>query len=129
MTLMDDPQAWILCLFEMEEREGRGRDCARFPDGMRPPDFLLEDGERVFGVYKDKYYFTPASLIIKDTSNVQRIRWADVRGCSSQHGEGKTFSDLTLDDGRIIRVRVGDMATGWSGRISQLFHQMIERYG
>jgi len=129
MALIDDPRAWILRLFEMEEREGRGRDCARFPDGTRPPDFPLEDGERVFGVYKEKYYFTPASLIIRDKSNVERIPWADVRGCSSQHGESKTFSDLTLPDGRIIRVRVGDMATGWSGRISQLFHQMIERYG
>ena len=25
-------------------------------------------------------------------------------------------------------MRVGDLATGWSGRISQLFHQMIERH-
>lgn len=129
MALIDDPQAWILRLFEMEEREGRGRDCARFPDGARPPDIPLEDGEWVFGIYKDKYYFTPTSLIIRRKNNVERIPWADVRGCSSQHGEGKTFSELTLADGRIVRVRVGDMATGWSGRVSQLFHQMIERHG
>jgi hypothetical protein len=129
MALIDDPQAWILRLFEMEEREGRGHDCMRFPEGARPSGIPLADGERVFGVYKEKYYFTPTCLIIRDKSSVERITWGEVCRCSSQHGEGKTLSDLTLADGRIIRVRVGDMATGWCGRISQLFHQMIERHG
>lgn len=129
MALIENPQAWILRLFEMEEAEGRGRDCARHPQGARPSDIALEDGERVYGIYKQKYYFTATALIIRNKSNQERIAWADVQACSSRHGEGKTFSDLTLTDGRAARVRVGDMATGWSGRISQLFHQMIEHYG
>ncbi len=129
MALIDDPKAWILRLFEMEEREGRGSDCARFPEGARPSDIPLEDGENVFGIYKAKYYFTPKSLIIKDSGKMERIPWAEVRACSSRHGEGKAFSDLALADGRTVRVRVGDMATNWSGRISQLYHQMIERHG
>lgn len=129
MALIDDPKAWILRLFEMEEREGRGADCARFPVGTCPAGLPLEDGELVFGVYKGKYFFTPTSLIILNRGSADRIPWAGVRSCSSEHGEGKTFSDLTLADGRTVRVRVGDMAKGWSGRISQLYHQMIERYG
>jgi len=96
---------------------------------VRPDALPLNEGERVFGIYKNKYYFTPMLLIIVDRGRSQRIPWADVRSCSTRHGEGKTFSDLTLVDGRSIRVRVGDMAKGWSGRISQLYHQMIEVYG
>jgi hypothetical protein len=129
MAPSDDRKAWILRLFEMEEREGRGSDCARFPNGARPPGIPLEDAEEVFGIYKNKYYFTPASLIIVDRGNAQRVPWADIASCSTRHGEGKTYSDLALSDGRMVRVRVGDMAKGWSGRISQLYHQMIERYG
>jgi hypothetical protein len=129
MALIDDPKVWILRLFEMEEREGRGSNCARFPDGTCPPDIPLEGIERVFGIYKGKYYFTPSSLIIKDRGKTERIPWAEVRACSSRHGEGKVFSDVTLVGGNVVRVRVGDMATGWCGRISQLYHQMIEKLG
>jgi hypothetical protein len=129
MALIDNPEAWILRLFEMEEREGRGRDCARFPHGESPSDLPLAEGERVYGIYKQKYYFTPIALIIRDKGNIDRIPWSEVCACSTRHGEGKTFSDVTLTDGRVIRVRVGDMATGWCGRISQLFHQMIQRHG
>ena len=129
MALIDDPTSWILRLFEMEEHEGRGTDCVRFPEGTRPAELPLDDGESVLGIYKSKYHFTPRSLIIVDGNKAERIPWADVRSCSSEHGEGKTYSNLMMADGRAIRVRVGDMAKGWSGRISQLYHQMIERYG
>ena len=129
MALIDDPNAWILRLFEMEEREGRGSDCIRFPEGACPASIPLEDGERVFGIYKKKYHFTPTSLIVADRGKTEQIPWSAVRSCSTQHGEGKVFSELALADGRNVRVRVGDMATGWSGRISQLYHQMIEHYG
>src|SRR5262245_52404648 len=129
MALIDNPEAWILWLFEMDEREGRGSNCARFPDGARPVGITLGDAEDVFGIYNNKYYFTPASLIIVDRNKAQRIPWADITSCSSRHGEGKAYSDLGLSDGSTVRVRVGDMAKGWSGRISQLYHQMIERYG
>lgn len=129
MALIDDSRAWILRLFEREEHDGRGADCARHPEGVRPAGLPLGDDERVYGVYKGKYHFTPASLIILDRGTAERIPWAEVRGCSTRHGEGKTFSHLTMADGRRVRVRVGDMATGWTGRISQLFHQLIERHG
>lgn len=129
MALIDDPKAWILRLFELEEREGRGSHCERFPEGTRPAGLPLADGEKVLGIYKHRYYFTATSLIVSGQGRADRIPWADVRSCSSEHGQGKTFSDLMLADGRMIRVRVGDMAKGWSGRISQLYHQMIERYG
>jgi len=129
MALSIDPKTLILSLFQREEREGRGCVCARFPDGIRPEDIPLENGESVFGIYKGKYFFTPTSLSIREKNRVVRIVWADVRNCSSSHGEGKTFSELTLADDRKVRVRVGDMAMGWSGRISQLYHSMIERFG
>jgi hypothetical protein len=129
MAFIDEPQAWILRLFEMEIHEGRGSDCTRFPEGVCPAELPLTDGERVFGVYRNKYYFTPASLIVVDHGRAERIPWADVRSCTSRHGEGKTISELTLADGRMIRVKVADMAQGWSGRISQLYHQMIEYHG
>lgn len=129
MATIDQPAAWILRLFEMEAREGRGADCVRFPEGSCPAGIPLDAGERVYGVYKNKYYFTPAALIISDGGMAQRIAWADVRRCSSRHGEGDAFSELTLADGQTVRVRIGDMAKGHSGRISQLYHQMIERHG
>src|SRR5262245_23194197 len=113
MALIDDPKGWILRLVEMDGRAGRGSDCARFPDGARPAEVPLEDAERVFGIYKNKYYFTPASLIISDRGKAQRIPWADIKSCSTRHGEGQTYSDLGLSDGRTVRVRVGDMAKGW----------------
>jgi hypothetical protein len=129
MALIDDPRAWILRLFEMEERESGSSDCLRFPEGITPAGVPLQGGELVFGVYKNKYYFAPTCLIIKDGSNFERIQWVDVCRCSSNHGDGKKFSELTMLNGREVRVRVGDMARGWSGRISQLYHQMIDCYG
>lgn len=129
MALIDDPKACILRFFELEEREGRGSDCVRFPKGIAPANIPITEGELVFGVYKNKYYFAPTCLIVKDETKTVRIDWADVCRCSTRHGDGKKISDLLLFDGREIRVHVGDMATGWSGRLSQLYHQMIERYG
>lgn len=129
MATIDQPTAWILRLFEMETREGRGADCARFPEGSCPAGIPLNSGERVYGVYKNKYYFTAAALIISEGGKTQRIAWANVRSCSSRHGEGDAESELTLADGQTVRVQIAEMAKGHSGRISQLFHQMIERHG
>ena len=129
MALIDNPKVWIVRLFEMEERDGRGTDCQRFPGGVTPPQLPLGQDERVYGIYKGRYYFTPQSFIMALDPGYERIPWADIRNCSSRHGEGKKTAELTLTDGRIVKVRVGDFATGWSGRISQLFHQMIEKWG
>src|SRR5689334_9527978 len=95
MATIDQPAEWILRLFEMETREGRGVDCVRFPEGSCPSGIPLDAGERVYGVYKNKYYFTPQAFIILDSGKAQRIVWADVRSCSSRHGEGNTVSEVT----------------------------------
>jgi len=129
MALIDDPREWILQLFRREESEGRGADCQRFDGGANLEDLPLTVGELVFGVYKDKYFFTPISLIWSTREGLDSIRWEDVQNCTSRHGGGDTYSTLTLVDGSTKRIRVGDMATGWQGRISQLFHQLIERHG
>ena len=129
MALIDDPKEWILRLFEMEENEGRGADCQRLPAGDRPKGVPLDPWEKVYGIYKERYFFTPRSLVMKGANGFQRVCWEDVVSCSSRHGEGKRSAELILRDGSVITVRVGDFAEGWSGRISQLFHQMIERRG
>ena len=129
MAQIDDPKTWILQLFKAEDREGRSSGCGIHDNGIRPDGLPLDDGEKVFGVYKEKYFFTPISLMVAHSDRIDRIPWAEICACSSEHGQGKTYSEVTLLDGRTFRVRVGDMATGWSGRISQLFHQLIECHG
>jgi hypothetical protein len=107
MSLIDDPKAWILRLFEMEEREGRGAFCQRFPSGTKPDGVLLNPEEYVFGVNKGKYLFTPQSFITKTRSGFQHVRWDSIANCSTSHGEGKKKAELTLTDGSTITVRVG----------------------
>lgn len=129
MALIDNPKEWIIKMFKMEENEGRGTDCQYFPQGQIFDDLPLEANELVYGIYKEKYFFTPQSIIIKNRKKIEKIFWNMITRCSSKHGEGKVYSELQLSDGSSTKVRVGDLATGWSGRISQLFHQMIERHG
>lgn len=129
MALIDDPNAWILRLFDMEEREGRGSECERFPDGCKVEDIPLDDDETILGIYKAKYLFSPKALYIRDSQTSRRLLWADISACSTKHGDGRKWSDLTMSDGTTVRIRVGDFASGWSGRISQLFHQMIDQFG
>jgi len=126
---IDNPARWIVQLFDAEVREGRGTECERFAEGVAPPNLPLESGERVYGIYKAKYFFTPRALLICQDSGIQRIEWRSICRCSSRHGEGNKTSVLTLLDGSEVKVTVGEMANGWSGRISQLYHQMIERWG
>ena len=97
MALIDDPRAWILRLFEMEQQEGRGAHCQRFPDGTTPDDIPLDDGERVYGIYKNKYYFTPTSFIMRRRDGIQRVAWKVCR-CSSEHGEGAKTARLVVWD-------------------------------
>ena len=127
MALIDDPRAWILRLFELAEREGHGGDCRRFPDGEWRNGLPLIDDERVYGVYKNKYFFTPQSLLTCGTNEVDRIAWDSICACSSQYGDGKKVCELTLVNGTKREVHIDEM--GNRSRISQLFHQMIERHG
>ena len=116
-------------MFQKEEREGRGEHCQRFPAGCVPEDLAIADGELVYGIYKNKYYFSPSALHVVDRQAIYRIPWAEIQYCTTRHGDGNQTSTLTLRDGVTHDILVSDLATGWSGRISQLFHQMIERYG
>lgn len=129
MALIDDPQAWILLMFQKEEREGRGEHCQRFPDGCVPERLDIADGELVYGIYKNKYYFSPTALYVADHNAIRRLPWAEIQSCTTHHGDGNKTSTLTLRDGVTHDIRMSDLVTGWNGRISQLIHQMIERYG
>ena len=62
MALVDDPKAYILRMFAMESREGRGASCETFPDGAAPSGMPLESGELVHDIYKRRFAFTPSSF-------------------------------------------------------------------
>ncbi len=129
MALVDDPKAFILRMFDMESREGRGGYCRVFEKGCRPEELPLDEDELVYGIYKNMYYFSPLSLCISESNSIRRIEWSTISSCSTRHGDGNKNSVLTLVDGKSMEVRVGDLAIGWAGRTSQLFHKMIERWG
>ncbi|EJL78470.1 hypothetical protein PMI15_04319 [Polaromonas sp. CF318] len=129
MAIADDPRAFILRMFQMESNEGRGTHCQVFPNGTRPAGISLLPSELVYGIYKQKYFFTPTSLILGTPSSHQSIAWADIAACSTKHGCGEKQSLLTLTTGSIVAIRLDELAKGWSGRISQLLHGMIERWG
>ncbi|MBP6312243.1 MAG: hypothetical protein WAS33_16525 [Candidatus Promineifilaceae bacterium] len=146
MSAIDDPKRWILKLFAMEIRERGDANAQRFEQGIRSPEeaerspwkrlfrkrtqaLQLVPEERVFGVYKKQYYFTPLAFIQRKGDAFERIRWDEIVHCSSTHPLGVTEAILTLSDGRRITVKVGDLGKGWVGRISQLFHQLIEHHG
>lgn len=129
MALVDDPKAFILRMFQMEVNEGRGSYCQIFPLGSELDGLPLERGEMVYGIYKEKYVFTPVSLILCKPGVGQRLPWASITACSTKHGCGERQSVLTISDGTNIVIDLQELAKGWSGRISQLFHGMIERWG
>lgn len=143
MSVIDDPKKWILKLFKMEG----GTDAQRFENGIRSLNEIkgrgalsrlfgkrtanipLEAEERIYGIYKDKYFFTPLSFIQRKGNGFERVRWNEIARCSSSHPLGVSEAVLTLVDGRTVNVKVGDMGNGWVGRISQLFLQLIEHHG
>jgi hypothetical protein len=116
-------------MFEMEGREGRGKYCQVFPAGSRLDGVSLEPGELVYGIYKDKYLFTPKALILRTTCEMQRLPWAQISACSTEHGSGEKLSILTLSSGARVTIELHELVEGWSGRISQLLHGMIQRWG
>jgi hypothetical protein len=129
MALADHPKAFILRMFQMEQNEGRGEHCQVFPDGSAPLSLHLHAGELVFGVYKAKYYFTEHALIISRPAGLERIDWSQVAACSSRHGDGSRQARLTMLDGAVTEIDLREIVKGHSGRISQLIHGMIERWG
>ncbi len=129
MALIDDPKTYILRMFQMETSEGRGAYCQVFSSGSQPDDLPLEHGEIVYGIYKNKYVFTPLSLILRNREAVQRLPWSSITACSTKHGCGEKQSVLTVSDGSTVVIELHELAKGWSGRISQLLHEMINRWG
>lgn len=129
MALVDDPKAYILRMFQMEANEGRGSHCQSFPGGSHREDLPLEPSEMIYGIYKDKYVFTPTALILKHAGKAQKLPWAQITACSTKHGCGERQSVLTLSGGTTVVIDLHELAKGWSGRISQLLHGMIGRWG
>lgn len=143
MSAIDDHRKWILKMFAMEgtaeaqrfehgirsldEVEGRGFFSRIM--GKHSPTLPLDPDERVFGIYKNAYYFTPLSFIQRRGEGFERVRWKEITHCTSSYPLEVNDAVLTLTDGRKMNVRVGDLGKGWVGRISQLFHQLIERHG
>src|SRR4051812_27551593 len=121
MPLADDPQAFILRMFELESREGRGAFCVSYPDGVRPPEVPLDDGELIYGIYKSKYHYSPRSLTIVGENRHSKVLWSQIAHCSTKHGDGSKVSTLTLSDGSTVNISIGEFVTGWAGRTSQLF--------
>ena len=128
MSQLSDPKKLINRLFKMEIAEKTDSFCQLYEKGTTLDCLPLAQGELVYGVYKEKYYFSELALYVREKENVRRIPWRQITGCSTEHGDGKKVSKLNLLSGQEINVRVGDMAVGWSGRVSQLFHQMIKKY-
>jgi hypothetical protein len=130
ISLPDDPRAELIFIrFEREMREGRGADCQRSLSGCKPKGVPLDPEERVYGIYKDKYFFTPLSLIIKKEREFEKVRWDSIVNCSSRHGDRAYTADLTLVDGSIVTVPVGDFTLQPRGEFSRLFHRMIYKWG
>lgn len=128
--LPDDPRAELIFIrFEGEEHEGRGANCQCFLSGSKPEGIPLDPGERVYGIYKGKYFFTPLSLIIKKEREFERICWDSIVNCSSWHGDRADTADLTLVDGSTVTVPVGDFTIQPRGEFSLLFHRMIYKWG
>lgn len=113
----------------MEQNEGRGEFCKVFLNGTKLEEIQNLEGELIFGIYKDKYYFTNKAMLIASGNTFTRINWQDVKSCSSEHGDGSKKATVTLTNGQTVEVMVKELAIGWSGRISQLMHKMIERWG
>jgi hypothetical protein len=129
MALADIPKSFILRMFQMEAREGRGEHCQVFPDGAAPEALPLNPGELVYGIYKAKYFFTETALIVSRPAGRDRIEWSKVAECSSRHGDGSALAKLAMVDGKVKEIDLREIVKGHSGRISQLIHGMIERWG
>ncbi|MCU6434374.1 hypothetical protein LPB67_11380 [Undibacterium sp. Jales W-56] len=129
MALVDDPKAFIARMFQMEVNEGRGAHCQIFPEGTSSVPFNLGSGELVYAIYKFKYYFTKDALYVSSPTGHFRIVWSEVSACSTKHGDGNRKSKISTVQGESFVLDMTDLAKGWSGRISQLIHGMIDRWG
>jgi hypothetical protein len=129
MALADHPKSFILRMFAMEQREGRGEHCQVFPEGVMREELPLTADDPLYAIYKSRYFFTEKAMIIARATGMEKIDWAGVTACSSKHGDGSARARLTMTDGRTVEIDLREIVKGHSGRISQLIHGMIERWG
>ncbi|WP_099742689.1 hypothetical protein [Acidovorax sp. 62] len=129
MALIDDPKAFIARMFQMEANEGRGTYCQVFSEGTTAVPIDLQPHDRVYAIYKSKYYFTSDAMYVSGSQGSLRLAWKEVSACSSKHGDGSKKSTISTVHGKSIVIDMTDLAKGWSGRISQLVHSMIDRWG
>lgn len=129
MALVDDPKAFIARMFQMEANEGRGAYCQVFSEGTTAVPMDLQAHERVYAIYKSKYYFTSDAMYVSGSQSNLRLAWREVSACSSKHGDGSKKSTISTVHGESIVIDMTDLAKGWSGRVSQLVHGMIDRWG
>jgi hypothetical protein len=129
MALADEPKAFIARMFQMETNEGRGAHCQVFPEGTTSVSIDLQPHERVYAVYKSKYYFTEDAMYVSGPKSDLRLAWKEISSCSTKHGDGSKKSKISTTHGESVVIDMTDLAKGWSGRISQLMHGMIDRWG
>lgn len=129
MARIDNPAEWILLLFNKEIKAGTQHPCLAFDEGVRPPNLQLEPEERIHGVYREKYFFSPIALYVVEAQRLRRVPWKSIVKCSSYYGCDKKVSRLTLNNGRVETILLSELGVGRVGRINQLYHQMIERHG
>ncbi|MDB5703385.1 MAG: hypothetical protein JWN66_501 [Sphingomonas bacterium] len=128
MPLADDPKAHIIHMFKMEMRSRDDHHCEIFPDGVVLASLPLVQGEVIYGAYKDTYFFTPSAFVWRSKGKYHRLEWRNVVSCSTEHGSGASKSEVRLSDGKKLTIPIGEMSTGWSGRVGQLYHAMIARW-
>jgi hypothetical protein len=129
MALADEPTAFIARMFQMEANDGRGTHCQVFPEGTTAVPIDLQPHERVYAVYKSKYYFTEDAMYVSGPQSNLKLVWREVLSCSSKHGDGSKKSTISTIHGKSVVIDMTDLAKGWSGRVSQLMHGMIDRWG
>lgn len=127
MALADDPEYLICHMFKRERRGKTVPYLESFEEGFVAEGIPLDNGERVYGICKQKYFFTPKSLIVKKVDKVEKIYWRDITRCTTDHGQGG-ISKLTLGNQETVKVNLDELGAAW-GRLSQLYHMMIKRWG
>ncbi len=128
MPLADNPRDHIIHMFNMEVRRLKDHNCRIFPDGIRLNKLPLKPNEKIYGVYKERFFFTPLSMIWIINKTVYKFEWKKVISCSTSHGSGLNNSHIKLIDGTKYTFPIRELTIGWSGRIGQLYHAMIEKW-
>jgi len=130
MALVDNPKEYILQLFKVEKKRYAPDQCQIFLEGYTNEELPLDPEERVYGIYSEKYFFSPSSLIVKEETSFAKIYWSSITQCSSHyiHKDRKEVSILHLVNGEAYKIRREELGMS-SGKIGQLYYGMIERWG